>query len=189
MNKYRVSETFVSIQGEGRYTGQLTAWVRFFACNLQCRGFSQKDPADPITYIDDFKDVDVSKYKSLNEIPIITHGCDSAYSWAAKFKHLCPELTADEIVQQLENQMPFGSFITTRQARNPIHLAFTGGEPLLKRHQDGIIDILETMALYGETAGNVTIETNGTQMLDYEFIKWVSQNMRPKIEHELFFSV
>ena len=45
------SEIFHSIQGEGFYTGYPTLWLRLWACNLQCHGFGQKDPADPSTWI------------------------------------------------------------------------------------------------------------------------------------------
>jgi len=34
--KYKVVEKFVSINGEGRLTGQLAVFIRFFGCNLNC---------------------------------------------------------------------------------------------------------------------------------------------------------
>lgn len=36
MEKYRVVEKFVSINGEGTKAGQLTAFIRFKGCNLNC---------------------------------------------------------------------------------------------------------------------------------------------------------
>jgi 7-carboxy-7-deazaguanine synthase len=36
MSKVRVSEIFSSFQGEGRFTGKPSLWVRLFACNLKC---------------------------------------------------------------------------------------------------------------------------------------------------------
>ena len=36
MNKYKVVETFVSINGEGTRAGQLAMFVRFKGCNLRC---------------------------------------------------------------------------------------------------------------------------------------------------------
>jgi len=34
--KYKVVETFTSIQGEGHHTGYLMFFIRFYGCNLQC---------------------------------------------------------------------------------------------------------------------------------------------------------
>ena len=57
--EYHYSEIFYSVQGEGRYTGIPTAWLRFFLCNLQCDGFGQKDPTDPKTYKLPYKEINV----------------------------------------------------------------------------------------------------------------------------------
>lgn len=37
MNKYKVVEKFISINGEGSRAGQLAAFIRFNYCNLDCR--------------------------------------------------------------------------------------------------------------------------------------------------------
>jgi organic radical activating enzyme len=173
MKKYKVSEIFFSPQGEGRYTGQLTAWVRFFLCNLQCAGFGQNEPTKPETYIT--QDIDVSKYSRLEDLPIIEYGCDSAYSWSAKFKHLCPSYDASEIAQKIIDSIP--TFNMNHSGVAP-HLAFTGGEPMLK--QEAIIDVVESLLsmprrddmLVENLVNNITIETNGTQHLDRDFVKY-----------------
>jgi len=36
MADYNVAETFVSINGEGVYAGQLAVFIRFYGCNLSC---------------------------------------------------------------------------------------------------------------------------------------------------------
>lgn len=36
MAEYNVAETFVSINGEGVYAGQLAVFIRFYGCNLSC---------------------------------------------------------------------------------------------------------------------------------------------------------
>lgn len=167
MKKYKVSEIFFSPQGEGKYTGQLSMWVRFFACNLQCNGFGQINPLDPSTYELPYKDIDVSKYKSITELPVITKGCDSSYSWAAKFKSLIPEYTAEEIVAKLIDVTPNNNFFNYAN-REPYHLVFTGGEPLLPQSQIAILDISWAAAKQGFFFPNVTVETNGTQVLTDE---------------------
>ena len=53
MKRYRYSESFLSIQGEGHYIGAPSVFLRFWGCNFTCAGFSNPersaldfDPAD-----------------------------------------------------------------------------------------------------------------------------------------------
>ena len=112
--KYYYSEIFHSIQGEGNYTGVPTAWIRFFLCNLQCSGFGQKDPTDPITYELPFEDFDVDSVKRVEDLPVWEKGCDSSYTWAKKFKklmgHETPTVLADKIVDILNNRLVYKMF-------------------------------------------------------------------------------
>jgi organic radical activating enzyme len=68
------------------------------------------------------------------------------------------------------------------------HIAFTGGEPLMKAAQKNTVKILTEMdRLFGRKRfTNITWETNGTRPLDP-----ILQNYLQSIEHttELFFSV
>jgi 7-carboxy-7-deazaguanine synthase len=185
MKKHKVSEIFFSPQGEGRYTGQLTAWVRFFLCNLQCEGFGQKNPTDPSTYV--HTEIDVKKYSRLEDLPVIEYGCDSAYSWSAKFKHLCPSYDATEIADKIIESIP--SFKMDHTGVAP-HLAFTGGEPMLK--QGAMIEVVEALLsmprrgdmLIESLVNNITIETNGTQPIDRDFLMYFALK-----KTNLFFSV
>ena len=167
-NKYKISEIFYSPQGEGKYTGQLTAWVRTFSCNLQCSGFGQKDPTDPSSYILPYKDFDLSNIKKLEDLPVFDYGCDSSYSWSARYKHLCPTMTAEEIALGLLTQLP-GKSLWQPQANNYIHVAFTGGEPLLPKGQQMIIEFIDVLRCWGSLPEKVTIETNGTQIISDDF--------------------
>jgi len=171
--KIAYSEIFHSIQGEGHYTGRPTAWLRFFLCNLQCDGFGQKDPTDPSTYVLPYKEIKVEDFKRLEDLPVWKYGCDSSYSWSAKFKHLQHKHTAAEICDRIRQSMyhpsnpegRFNKFDGTMQ-----HMCFTGGEPLMKHAQLAAIGIIDHFATEGDYPLFMTWETNGTQELTSEFI-------------------
>jgi len=155
----RYTEIFYSPQGEGEHTGKMTAWVRLFSCNLECRGFGQPDPADPKTYHPVGNELDLSDITSLEQLQVFPVGCDSAYSVAKRFRHLAHQATASEIAQQLVDLIPNNSW-TNQPTGNDIHLAFTGGEPMMQ--QRAIADIIDALISLGQCPLNVTIETNGT---------------------------
>ena len=39
MSKLKIAELFYSIQGEGRYMGVPSVFLRTFGCNFRCAGF------------------------------------------------------------------------------------------------------------------------------------------------------
>ena len=163
--KYQYSEIFHSFQGEGHYTGIPSAWIRFFLCNLQCDGFGQKDPTDPSTYVLPYQDFDVDSVKRIEDLPVWDCGCDSSYTWAKKFRHLAHKETAVEICNKLEDVLkhpsnPHGLFVHP-ETRQPTHMCFTGGEPML--NQDAMRAICEEFYRRGNIPANVTVETNGTK--------------------------
>lgn len=168
----RYSEKFYSIQGEGLYTGKPTIWLRLFSCNLNCDGFGQKDPTDTTSYILPYKDVDVNRITMLEELPVFKYGCDSSYSWSAKFKHLQHSDTPDNVAHSLHNLIPTLHYSLNNLPReqHPIHLCFTGGEPLVKPNQKQVCAVLNSyMNLYGNKMPyNITFETNGTQKITNE---------------------
>ena len=190
MANYNYSEIFYSVQGEGVYTGVPTAWLRFFLCNLQCNGFGQEDPTDESTYKLPYKDVDVSKYNAMEELPVFEYGCDSSYSWAKKFKGLQrqgePEEIAHKIIDSMRNEWnPDGLF------RHPggthQHMCFTGGEPLMRHGQQCSIDVMSEFRQTSNHPRSVTYETNGTQELSDNFKEFYNNN--GMYDGELFFSV
>jgi organic radical activating enzyme len=179
------SEIFYSFQGEGFYTGFPTTWVRFFSCNLQCDGFGQEDPTDPTTYKLPYKDFDASKIIEVEQLPVFDYGCDSSYTWSKQYKHLMKQKTAGEICDQLTDAFkhesnPEGKFIHPKSNQD-IHLAFTGGEPLLKRSQKAIIDVLKTLKERDNLPHHFTVETNGTQSLSEEFVEYFKQEIKPPL--------
>ena len=172
------SEIFRSIQGEGHYTGVPTTWLRFFGCNLECNGFGQDDPTDPSTYKLPYKDFDIIEVKNVEDLPVWKYGCDSSYSWSKKFAKIQKNETCEEVAKRLYDQM----------YNENTHIAFTGGEPLMKAAQKNTVKILEEMdRLFGRKRfTNITWETNGTRPLDP-----ILHNYLQSIEHttEFFFSV
>ena len=45
MSKLKIAELFYSIQGEGRYMGVPSVFLRTFGCNFKCAGFGMPNPA------------------------------------------------------------------------------------------------------------------------------------------------
>jgi len=170
--KYKYSEIFGNtIQGEGKYTGAPTVWIRFWGCNFDCNGFGQDNPTDKSTYILDYQTVNVSSIKHVNDLPVFGRGCDSSYSWSTKFAHLANTATVSEICDKLESYLisasnPSGRFLHPVSNQH-IHLAFTGGEPMLNQH--AIVDIMQEFDNRGNAPKYITIETNGTQVARGKF--------------------
>jgi 7-carboxy-7-deazaguanine synthase len=187
--EYLYSEIFYSVQGEGKYTGIPTAWLRFFSCNLQCNGFGQKDPTNPSTYILPWKNINVSEYKTLEDLPVFEYGCDSSYSWAKKFKHLqhkgAPEDIGDLIIESMKTQWnPRGKFRHPK-TRIEQHMCFTGGEPLLKEAQECVQSVLEYFDSINNYPAWLTFETNGTQPLQPN----LAQYLAATYGHNVMFSI
>lgn len=167
----RYSENpFLSVQGEGKYTGELCTWLRLFACNLQCAGFSQPDPADPKTYIKpiNFNPKEITR---LEDIPTPKYGCDSAYSVSAQYKHLAKTADYKTIGDEIIKLLPFGLFQHPNKP-NKIGHVFTGGEPLLQ--QKAIIGIVAYWLSTNNYPHRITFETNGTQSLSDEFVNQIA---------------
>lgn len=177
--QYAYSEIFYSMQGEGKYTGEPTAWLRFFLCNLQCDGFGQSDPTNPDTYVLPYQNIKVEDYRRIEDLPVFERGCDSSYSWSAKFKHLQHKETAAEIAEKILDTIP------NRKFANNIHMCFTGGEPMMKHAQTASVEVLDYYDSQKQEIPSVTFETNGTQELTDDFVSYWASNMST----ELFFSV
>jgi 7-carboxy-7-deazaguanine synthase len=186
--KYYYSEIFHSIQGEGHYTGVPTAWLRFFLCNLQCNGFGQIDPTNPETYELPFEEFDTSTVSRVEDLPVWDKGCDSSYTWSKKFKHLMGQKTAVELANQIVNTIktdsnPKGLFLHPLSGQHQ-HLCFTGGEPLMRHAQEAVVGILKELHKQKNLPGSITFETNGTQELTDDFVKYMTA-----IDPEIFFSI
>ena len=135
------SEIFRSIQGEGVYTGVSTVWLRLFGCNLECNGFGQEDPTDPDSYILPYQEIDLTDITVPEQLPVFSYGCDSSYSWSKKFKKLQRRGTPEDVASELHQLM----------YNNNTHIAFTGGEPMMKAGQKNIVKIIKELKKLFET--------------------------------------
>ena len=181
MSKIKVAELFYSIQGEGRYMGVPSVFLRTFGCNFKCAGFGM--PRGELS--SEVEDIAIQHerkpYTKYEELPLVSTGCDSYASWDPRFKDLSPMLTSDAIVERIMEILPHGKW-------KDEHLVITGGEPLLG-WQKQYPDLLNHPRM--RKLKEITFETNGTQELSDEFadylIQW--QMPDPNIHKEVTFSV
>ena len=157
MSKLKIAELFYSIQGEGRYMGVPSIFLRTFGCNFKCQGFGM--PKGQLSQeVEDIAEV-VHMYNKYEELPLVSTGCDSYASWDPRFKDLSPLLETDLIAERIMEILPFGQWGTE-------HLVITGGEPLLG-WQHSYPDLLKHPLM--STLREITFETNGTQKLSEDF--------------------
>jgi 7-carboxy-7-deazaguanine synthase len=182
MSKIKIAELFYSIQGEGRYMGVPSVFLRTFGCNFKCAGFGMPrgetsheatDIAATHTMIESFQ-----KYEDL---PLVSTGCDSYASWHPDFKELSPMLSSDAIADGIMDMLPYEEW-------RDEHLVITGGEPLLG-WQRAYPDLLRHPKMAG--LKEITFETNGTQKLTEDFKEFLIEWQMPNMEfaREVTFSV
>ena len=180
MSKIKIAELFYSIQGEGRYMGVPSVFLRTFGCNFKCAGFGMPrgeesheatDIAATHTMITPF-----TKYEDL---PLVSTGCDSYASWHPDFKDLSPMLTSDAIAERIMEILPQDHW-------KDEHLVITGGEPLLG-WQRAYPELLDHPKMSG--LKEITFETNGTQPLTDEFRSYLHNWKKASPDREITFSV
>ena len=182
MSKIKIAELFYSIQGEGRYMGVPSVFLRTFGCNFKCAGFGM--PKGEVSQEVEAIAARISEFKTYEELPLVSTGCDSYASWDPRFKDLSPMLTVDAIVERTMQILPFNRW-------EDEHLVITGGEPLLG-WQRAYSDLLSHPKM--QSLKELTFETNGTQPLSKEFkhylLDWVLNPRWGKRGHDaLTFSV
>ena len=123
--KIKVSEVFYSLQGEGRFVGVPSVFLRTYGCNFTCSGFGCA-PGEKSTGADDVSEV-VHMYPTFNDLPLVETGCDSYASWHPAFKHLSPNYTTEELVERMLALTPNNMW--QQNNGNDVHLVITGGEP------------------------------------------------------------
>ena len=160
--KIKVSEIFYSLQGEGRFVGVPSVFLRTYGCNFTCSGFGCK-PGEKSTGADDVAK-SVELYKTFNDLPLVETGCDSYASWHPAYKHLSPTQTTEELVERMLALTPNNMW--QQNNGNDVHLVITGGEPLLG-WQRAYAELLSHPRM--ADLKNITFETNGTQELHKDF--------------------
>ena len=181
MNKIKISELFYSIQGEGRYMGVPSVFLRTFGCNFKCQGFGMPRGELSAEAEDIAKAHKTTPYADYKMLPLVSTGCDSYASWMPEFKDLSPMLTTDAIADRICEIIPHGEW-------KDEHLVITGGEPLLG-WQKAYPSLLNNPKMSG--LKEITFETNGTMRLTNEFKTYLGmwQNQDHKLEREVTFSV
>ena len=168
MAKLKISELFYSIQGEGRYMGVPSVFLRTFGCNFTCDGFGMPkgEKSDERNVIA----IKADSFTNYRDLPLVHTGCDSYASWDPRFKHLSPVLSTDSITDTIMDILPHKRW-------EDEHLVITGGEPLLgwQKQYSELLDNEKMLALK-----ELTFETNGTQPLTPEFrqylLNWTLSN-------------
>lgn len=181
MSKIKIAELFYSIQGEGRYMGVPSVFLRTFGCNFTCQGFGMPKGTFSIEAAHIARTPE--QFKKYEDLPLVSTGCDSYASWMPEFKDLSPMLTTDAIVERIMEILPHGEW-------RDEHLVITGGEPLLG-WQKQYPDLLSHPKMRG--LKEITFETNGTMRLTSGFKDFLTAWQQPPLgcakDHEITFSV
>jgi len=177
MSKLKIAELFYSIQGEGRYMGVPSVFLRIFGCNFTCDGFgmSRGEKSNERNIIAE----NAESFKSYQLLPLVSTGCDSYASWDPRFKHLSPLLNTDTIANTICDILPHGHW-------QDEHLVITGGEPLLG-WQRSYPELLDHPKMAG--LKEITFETNGTQKLTEDFKHYLGEWTAEQWDREITFSV
>jgi len=174
MANIKLSELFYSVQGEGRYMGVPSVFMRTFGCNFTCQGFGLPR-GESSSEANDIAEI-VHMFNDYKQLPLVSTGCDSYASWHPDFKHLSPLVTTDAIADRIMEMLPY------KEWRDE-HLVITGGEPLLG-WQKQYPDLLDHPKMHD--LKEITFETNGTMRLTKEFKEYLT---KWRAQREITFSV
>lgn len=181
MSKIKIAELFYSIQGEGRFMGVPSVFLRTFGCNFKCAGFGM--PKGELSREVEDIAARIHYYKEYKDLPLVSTGCDSYASWDPRFKDFSPLIETDGIVNRIMEILPYKKW-------EDEHLVITGGEPLLG-WQRAYPDLLEHPLM--QDLKEITFETNGTQKLTADFKDYLRKWNQQRFPHgncgEVTFSV
>jgi 7-carboxy-7-deazaguanine synthase len=182
--KLRYSEAFYSVQGEGKFVGVPSVFLRTFGCNFRCMNFGVDTKKNRVELhaegqrynaeVEDLIDAKVHETtEKFEDLPIIHTGCDTYASIYPEFKHFNKQAEVDEVVEHLLSLTPNGKWI--QDNGQDVHLILTGGEPLLA-WQRLYVELFEHPRM--RDLKNVTFETNTTQPLHNELYDYLNNSDR-----------
>lgn len=178
MAQYEWSEIFLSLEGEAAYTGWPTIYIRFARCNFTCKKFNNPDNLDTTKI--GVLGFDPKDYLDIKDLPLITTGCDSIYSWDKRFSHLWIKGDETALAIDVMKLLPFNRWIHPK-SNLPVILSATGGEPTLRQKT---IPTLINHPLFNDMR-YLLFETNCAVPLTMDFIveldKWLKADKRRKI--------
>ena len=127
-------EHFYSIQGEGKYTGTPSLFLRFGGCNMKCEGFGCSETSD-------------------SGVKVV--GCDTVY--AVNKEHFSHTWAPINKVEELLNILDFYELPPF------VDIVLTGGEPLIYANEKIFIDFLNALHAKGhritfETNGSLDVD-------------------------------
>ena len=147
-----------TIQGEGKFVGRPSIFIRFGKCNFKCEGFNVE-------------------YETPSGIKKCA--CDSYFAVDKEFSHTWTKYKAyDEIVNEVDK-------LSSNYANNyKIDIVITGGEPLLYWNKEEFQKLLKH---YISAGHKVTIETNASLNLniDEDYQKQIIFSMSVKLSNSL----
>lgn len=178
--EHTYAELFKSIEGEAKYSGKPTIYVRLAGlktksgkytngCNFTCAKFNNPNNIDPLSF--EALKFDPLRIPTVQDIPEISIGCDSQYAVSNLYSHMWTTVDGSTLANQLTALLPkrmngnWSNFI----------LSITGGEPTM--HQKTIPDFINQPQF--DTLNHILIETNCSIPLKPDFIQelnnWIAK--------------
>jgi len=139
MSKLPISETFMSIQGEGREAGRPAVFLRFAGCNLQCGAVG--------------RDLDEVNPQEDEPVEGASWVCDTIDVWREPENVYSP----GELMDEFEARGWDGIL-----ASGDANLILTGGEPMLPARQEAYMRFVGKFIKRTGERPFTEVETNGT---------------------------